>query len=412
MRTRINGTVPILAFCAFVGMWNLLVLSPLIPLIRSEFELSVGSAGRLVAAAALAASVLLLIAGPMTDFFSRRGLLALGIALLTAGAFLQAVAPSVGSLLALRLVTGLGDAIVLPQTLASVMLIDDEARRTKGVFIISAATGMGAVIGLPVSALVAEASGWRAAFVVLGFVGIVAFATLRFLPRTRSQRPARFWTDYGENVREALSQGNWWLMATGILGATIWYGFIAYVGAFLTDSYALSENDLALILPLFGVSYMGGALLGALLLVQVVRKTTIVIGSAAIGCALLLPLTVVTPHLAYTTALGVLFAACRAPGIAGLQSITLEAIPRAKGTAMSLMQLMLTAGSFVGAAAGGFAIDAGGYGWLGMTYLIASLASIATFVRWTLGRSVVAIPPSGSDVVLPSRAHDDRQQQV
>src|SRR3712207_4420794 len=67
---------------------------------------------------ALALAVFLLTAGSLADRFGRRRLFVLGLALFSVASGLCALAPGAGTLIAARLVQGLGAAVVFPSSLA------------------------------------------------------------------------------------------------------------------------------------------------------------------------------------------------------------------------------------------------------------------------------------------------------
>src|SRR5262245_34340523 len=74
---------------------------------------------------------LLLLAGSLADQYGRKRILIIGLVILLASSVLCAVAPTVETLIAARLVQGVGGALVAPTSLAllsSTLRVDDRAR--------------------------------------------------------------------------------------------------------------------------------------------------------------------------------------------------------------------------------------------------------------------------------------------
>jgi EmrB/QacA subfamily drug resistance transporter len=139
---------------------------------------------------ALALAVFLLTSGSLADRFGRRKLFLSGLAVFSAASGLCAIAPGPKTLIAARLVQGLGAAVVFPSSLA--ILAEEfhgpERRRAIGVW--------GAVIGLAFAAgpllggLLIDGLGWRAVFAASLVLGVPTFAlALRHVRESRDPDP-------------------------------------------------------------------------------------------------------------------------------------------------------------------------------------------------------------------------------
>jgi EmrB/QacA subfamily drug resistance transporter len=125
-------------------------------------------------------SALLLIGGAAGDRFGRRASLVLGIAIFTAASIACAVAADLTLLLTARAVQGLGAAILLPNSLATLGHAFTGEARGKA---IGTWAGIGAIagaVGPPLGGWLVDAIGWRAIFyvnvpVALAAIGIALF---------------------------------------------------------------------------------------------------------------------------------------------------------------------------------------------------------------------------------------------
>ncbi|MBU4215324.1 MAG: MFS transporter [Actinobacteria bacterium] len=85
--------------------------------------------------------------GAFGDRFGRKGALAAGLVVFAAGAALTALAPGIGILLAGRVVTGLGAALVLPNCVGVLVHATAPARRGSALAVWGAVSGLGGLFG-------------------------------------------------------------------------------------------------------------------------------------------------------------------------------------------------------------------------------------------------------------------------
>ncbi|MGV9819881.1 MFS transporter [Nocardia xishanensis] len=120
--------------------------------------------------------------GAAGDRFGRKGILLAGLTSFAVGALISAAAPNVAVLLAGRVVTGIGAAAVLPNTLAILLHAVPAERRSATIATWASMTGIGGVVGnIGGGALLASGS-WRwlfgagipVALILAALVGLVA----------------------------------------------------------------------------------------------------------------------------------------------------------------------------------------------------------------------------------------------
>ncbi len=133
--------------------------------------------------------------GAAGDRFGRKGILLAGLLVFAAGAALSAVAPTVAVLLAGRVVTGVGAALVLPNCVGVLVHATAPERRGRALVIWGTVSGLGGVVGNLGGGAVLSSGSWRALFAVvvpiaLGCALWVALGVRRSGRHDRSLDPA------------------------------------------------------------------------------------------------------------------------------------------------------------------------------------------------------------------------------
>lgn len=132
---------------------------------------------------------LLIPAGAAGDRFGRKGALLAGLGVFAAGCLLSAAAPAVAVLLAGRLVTGAGAALIMPATLSLLMQVTEPARRPQAIAAWTAATGVAGAVGNLAGGAVLEWLPWRCLFLAGALAaGALAALTARLAPAGERHR--------------------------------------------------------------------------------------------------------------------------------------------------------------------------------------------------------------------------------
>jgi EmrB/QacA subfamily drug resistance transporter len=117
--------------------------------------------------------------GQLADLLGRRRVFVTGLVVFTAASALCALAPSLGFLVAARVVEAAGGAMLVPSSLAIVLEAHDARERTHAVALWSAVAALAAGLGPPLGGLLITASSWRLVFVINIPVGVLAFVLAR-----------------------------------------------------------------------------------------------------------------------------------------------------------------------------------------------------------------------------------------
>ncbi|MBP7868292.1 MAG: MFS transporter [Acidobacteria bacterium] len=115
--------------------------------------------------------------GALADRHSRKGLIALGVALWSLATAAAAFATGFWSFLAARACVGVGEAAYA--TLAPALMSDlyPPERRNRVLTVFYTAIPIGAALGFSLGGILGEHLGWRAAFLIVGLPGVAAAVT-------------------------------------------------------------------------------------------------------------------------------------------------------------------------------------------------------------------------------------------
>ncbi|MES2297852.1 MAG: MFS transporter [Pseudomonadota bacterium] len=157
-----------------------------LPALAQGFGASFQAAQSIVLAYLLAITTLIIGAGRLGDMLGRRRMLLAGIALFTAASALCGVAPTLAWLLGARALQGLGAALMMALSIASVG--DAVAREKAGsaMGLLGAMSAIGTTLGPALGGMLSAGFGWRAIFLVNIPLGVANFALAwRALPVDR-----------------------------------------------------------------------------------------------------------------------------------------------------------------------------------------------------------------------------------
>ena len=160
----------------FMVMVDVTIVNVALPLIREDFgflEVSTSELQWVVNAYTLALAVLLLTAGRVTDLIGGRVMFIVGVVLFCGASVVCGLAGDVNTMIAGRVIQGVGAAIITPTTLALIANTFAPKERGIAIGIWSAMVGLGAAIGPLVGGTLAEQLDWSWIFFVNVPIGVV-----------------------------------------------------------------------------------------------------------------------------------------------------------------------------------------------------------------------------------------------
>ncbi|MEH1822046.1 MAG: multidrug effflux MFS transporter [Nostoc sp.] len=175
MRIRPNT----LSFTVFLGALSALPpLSidmglPAFPTISEALRASSGSVGLTLSLFMLGFALAQLVFGPLSDRFGRKPVLLFGCGLFTLAGAACAVAPSIGSLIAWRLVQGAGAGAGMVMTLAIVRDLFEGATARAQLSYVNLVMSVAPMIAPTIGGRVLMVAGWRAIYGTLAIAGLL-----------------------------------------------------------------------------------------------------------------------------------------------------------------------------------------------------------------------------------------------
>jgi MFS family permease len=186
------GTV---CFGAFMGQLDASIVTVAFPALQRQYGTGLAAVQWVSLAYLLALTALLVPVGRWSDRIGRKLMYLYGFVVFTAASAACAVAPSLGALIALRLVQATGAAMLQANSVALVVTSVPDRQRRTALGIQAAAQALGLASGPVTGGILVAAAGWRWVFFLNVPVGVIAVVMGWFLlPRTRS-RGERHGTD-------------------------------------------------------------------------------------------------------------------------------------------------------------------------------------------------------------------------
>ena len=160
----------------FVVYMDGFIVTLALPSMARQFGVGIHEIKWVLVAYLAAMTVTLLLTGRMADRWGRKPLTVVGIALLTLGAALCTLAPTVSALIAFRVLQGLGGALVLANVMAEITAVFPREERRRAMAVNASVLAMGQLTGLLLGGFLIDRLGWRSIFpviVAIGGIGLV-----------------------------------------------------------------------------------------------------------------------------------------------------------------------------------------------------------------------------------------------
>ncbi len=191
-----NRRLLVLCICSMslliVGL-DTTIVNVALPAIHRSLHASLSGLQWTIDAYTLVLASLLMLAGSTADRVGRRRTFQTGLAVFSLGSLLCALAPSLGFLIAARVLQATGGAMLNPVAMSIVRnVFEDPRERAQAIGVWGAVFGISMALGPVLGGVLVDSISWRAVFLVNLPVGLLAISlTAAYVPESRAPRPRR-----------------------------------------------------------------------------------------------------------------------------------------------------------------------------------------------------------------------------
>ncbi|WP_432092038.1 MFS transporter [Streptomyces sp. NRRL F-5630] len=242
----------------------------LLPQIADGVGVSVPQAGNIVSAYALG----VVIGAPLLTGLGARiphkKLLLWLTGLFVIGNTASAFAPGFGTLFAARVLAGLphGALFGVGAVVASRLVAPERAARAVSMMFLGLTVAN--IVGVPAGTALGQALGWRAAYLAVAGIGLVALAALGMLV---PHQPRGEGAGIGRELRAMGNRHIAIMLATAVVGFGGCFAVYSYLVPMLTEVTGMAESSTTFVLALYGVGMTLGTLLAGPLTDRAPRPT-------------------------------------------------------------------------------------------------------------------------------------------
>ena len=378
------------------------VIVGLLPTMAADLGVSLTSAGLLVSLYALGVAIGAPVLTALTGKLPRKTLLLALMALFTVGNLVAWQAPSYEALVVARILTGLAHGVFfsIGSTIATGLVPREKA--ASAIAIMFTGLTVALVTGVPLGTFIGQNYGWRATFLAVSGLGLIAFiGSALFVPRTITHTASASLKVQASVLLQPRLLLVYAMTAVGYGGSFIAFTFLAPL---LQQVSGFEAGAVALVMLVYGVSVTVGNIWGGKLADQRGAVPALKIIFALLALVLLV-LTFTAPHKWLMLATVLAWGAVAFGNVPGLQVYVVKQAerfsPRAVDVASGLNIAAFNVGIAFGAWAGGLIVERLGLvhtGWIGGLVVLGALALTAWAGRLDQhdGRDPAAVVSVGS----------------
>jgi EmrB/QacA subfamily drug resistance transporter len=193
-RNRRVAVLLISCLSLFLAGLDVTVVNVALPSIAVDLHSSISGLQWTVDAYTVVLAGLLMFCGSAGDRLGRKRMFITGLAVFSVGSLLSSFAPSVGILVACRILQAAGGAMLNPVAVAIIAnTFTDPRERAQAVGVRGSVFGVSLALGPIVGGALVAFAGWRSIFLVNVPVGVIAIVLAAFcIPESRAPKPRRF----------------------------------------------------------------------------------------------------------------------------------------------------------------------------------------------------------------------------
>lgn len=369
--------VYLLALISFLVGTSNYIISGVLDRIAETMGTSVAAAGQLITVYSLAYAVGTPILMALTAKMDRRKLLLYSLGLFIIANLLTFILSGFGLFIAARIITALGAGVVTVNALSIAAKIAPPGKQASAIANVTMGITASLIIGVPLGRMVASAFGWKAVFLAIAIVGVIAMLVISAVfPRLQGDKPVPLIKQFAllkkPQVLVALAITFFWLG-----GYSLAY---TYISPFLLEVTHLNESLISAALFVFGIASLIGSKVGGYSADKRGIIFTLVSGMVLHVISLIL-LSLVGQSIIAVFAILILWSFAAWSSAPAQQFNLVSLVPESSGVMLSLNSSMMQLAMAVGAGIGGLIVNRvslASITWFGVFGVL--IAIIAVFV--------------------------------
>ena len=240
---------------------SLQIFIPALPAIQSSFASETGVTQLVLSLSILANAIATLLYGPISDRFGRRPVVLVGISIFIVGSLFSALAPTIGLLIAARIIQSAGAAAGMVLARAIVRDLYDRERAASVIAYLTMAMVVAPMLAPTFGALLIDYFDWRAIFIAMALIGVVLCALVwRHLIETHfGEHAGTMWSGLGRGGLKLLHRPDflaYTLQST--FAISTFFAFISGAPYFMIDILDRSATEYGLLFMVVSAGFMTG----------------------------------------------------------------------------------------------------------------------------------------------------------
>jgi DHA1 family bicyclomycin/chloramphenicol resistance-like MFS transporter len=263
MPTGMGRIALVIGLLGAVGPFAIDMYLPALPQVAAELGATPAATQFTLTAFFVAFGVSQLVYGPLSDRIGRKPPLYIGVGIFLAGTLGCALAPTIGALIAARLVQGLGAATVMVVPRAIIRDLHTGPAATRLMAMVMLVISVSPMLAPLAGSLVMQLAGWRWIFGALAGAALLSLAlTAGFLPETLppARRSGTSLAALARGVRRLLGDGEFMgLTLIGGFAMASFFIFIASAAFVYTEAFGLTPTGFSLAFALNAVGFFAAS---------------------------------------------------------------------------------------------------------------------------------------------------------
>lgn len=282
----------------FSSASQIMIISPILPMIGDELGIGDAALGTLVSAYSIMVGIFAIISGPISDKFGRRRILMMGAGTMTLALSLHGFVDGYASFLAVRVFAGMAGGMLSGAAVSYIGDFFPYSRRGWATGWVMSGAAFGQIIGIPLGIVMAERWGFRSPFYMFAVTMAVTWLILYLRVPQPDVQLSRHRLSIGKAVEDYLAMLRrpdiaWAATAFFMmfLGVSV---FIVYLPTWLERDLGATGDQIALMFLIGGIANVATGPQAGKLSDRIGRKRIVLLSCIGLSIVMLLTVPLVT----------------------------------------------------------------------------------------------------------------------